>query len=210
MTTTSTTVDTIRGASTIVRAATADDTEAISVALAGAFTDDPVFSWCIPDRSRRERVLPSCFTMFAQAYQQLGASQVIGPVAGAALWAPPGVQAIGEEDAEEFAHRIGRIVGDDSARIFDVLGLLEEQHPQGACYYLNFIGVASAHQGNGLGSVLLAAALRRCDQQGQPAYLEATSPDNRRLYARHGFEVVTEIVLPDGPPLWPMWRDPRG
>ena len=53
MTTTSTTVDTIRGASTVVRAATADDTEAISVALAGAFTDDPVFSWCIPDRSRR-------------------------------------------------------------------------------------------------------------------------------------------------------------
>jgi predicted GNAT family N-acyltransferase len=63
--------------------------------------------------------------------------------------------------------------------------------------------------GDDLGSALLAATLNRCDAEAGPAYLEATSPRNRRLYARHGFEVVGEIALPGGPSLWPMWREPR-
>lgn len=42
------------------------------------------------------------------------------------------------------------------------------------------------------------------------AYLEATSPLNRRLYERHGFEVTGEIQLPNGPAMWPMWREPAG
>jgi len=29
------------------------------------------------------------------------------------------------------------------------------------------------------------------------------------LYRRHGFEQIGEIELPDGPSLYPMWRDAR-
>jgi hypothetical protein len=29
------------------------------------------------------------------------------------------------------------------------------------------------------------------------------------LYERHDFEVTEEFELPDGPPLWRMWREPR-
>jgi hypothetical protein len=50
--------------------------------------------------------------------------------------------------------------------------------------------------------------LDRADAEGMPAYLEATSPLNRRLYERHGFEVTQEFVLPKGPPMWAMWREP--
>jgi hypothetical protein len=28
-------------------------------------------------------------------------------------------------------------------------------------------------------------------------------------YQRFGFAVTGQIDLPDGPPLWPMWRAPR-
>ena len=42
-----------------------------------------------------------------------------------------------------------------------------------------------------------------------PAYHEASSPRNRALYERHGYVTQGEFTLPDGPPLWPMWRDPR-
>jgi hypothetical protein len=42
-----------------------------------------------------------------------------------------------------------------------------------------------------------------------PAYLEATSEINKRLYLRHGFETIGEIRLPSGPSMWPMWREPR-
>jgi hypothetical protein len=51
--------------------------------------------------------------------------------------------------------------------------------------------------------------LEVCDRDAMPAYLEATSEGNKRLYLRHGFEVTGEIKLPDGPSMWPMWRTPR-
>ena len=208
-----------------VRAVSAVDNDAVSVVLARAFFDDPVFAWVIPDAARRVGMLPDFFALFAAAYEPLGASQVIDDsdtsdgidgidgsdrTVGAALWAPPGQHAIGAEDAEEFTGRIEAMSGPDAGRMFEVIGLLEEHHPDTACYYLNLLGVDPARHGGGLGSTLLAAGLARCDQEGQPAYLEATSSLNRRLYARHDFEVVGEIALPDGPALWPMWREPRG
>jgi GNAT superfamily N-acetyltransferase len=200
-----------QGAGT-VRAVTAGDDAAVSTVLARAFFDDPVFAWVVPDPTRRARMLPDFFALFAAAYAPLGVSQVIvstDSTAGAALWAPPGHQAVGDEDAERFAGRIEAMAGTDTGRMFEVMGLLEERHPDAACYYLNLLGVDPARHGGGLGSTLLTAGLARCDREGQPAYLEATSPLNRRLYVRHGFEVVGNIVLPDGPELWPMWREPR-
>jgi hypothetical protein len=51
--------------------------------------------------------------------------------------------------------------------------------------------------------------LERCDRDRVPAYLEASSPRNRALYERHGFEVMEECrYADDGPPLWRMWREP--
>jgi hypothetical protein len=68
--------------------------------LASAFADDPVFTWMIPDAARRAAILPDLFAPFAEAYQPLGASTVIarsGRVTGAALWAPPGKHAVGDD-----------------------------------------------------------------------------------------------------------------
>lgn len=202
--------ETVRAVGT-VRAATAADNDAVSAVLARAFVDDPVFAWVIPDAARRARMLPDFFALSAAAYEPLGVSQVVDDsegTVGAALWAPPGQQAIREEDSEAFAGHIEAMAGPDAGRMFAVIGLLEEHHPDAACYYLNLLGVEPARHGGGLGSTLLTAALARCDREAQPAYLEATSPLNRRLYTRHGFEVVGEAVLPGGPPLWPMWREP--
>ena len=63
--------------------------------------------------------------------------------------------------------------------------------------------------GEGLGSALLMHALEISDRDKLPAYLEATSPHNRRLYERHGFEAIGEIQAADSPPMWPMLRKPR-
>ena len=51
--------------------------------------------------------------------------------------------------------------------------------------------------------------LRRLDVRRDSAYLEATTLRNRALYERHGFECFGEIVLPDGPTLYQMWRSPQ-
>ena len=64
-------------------------------------------------------------------------------------------------------------------------------------------------QGHGHGSALLAHALDRCDQDHLPAYLEASSPRNKALYERHGFEEIGVIQAGSSPPMWPMVRPAR-
>ena len=61
----------------------------------------------------------------------------------------------------------------------------------------------------GLGAEALAPTLSVCDAEGMPAYLESSNPRNMTLYRRHGFVEIGEIPLPDGPSLYPMWRDAR-
>ena len=58
------------------------------------------------------------------------------------------------------------------------------------CWYLPFMGVDPAYQGQGIGSALVAVVLAKADRDGEPAYLEASSPENRRLYERHGFQTI--------------------
>ena len=87
--------------------------------------------------------------------------------------------------------------------------LLDAHHPHEPHWYLGFLGVQPALQGLGLGSALLQSTLVGVDEAGEPAYLEATNADNRRLYERHGFRVVGELPLPGGPSLFPMWREPK-
>jgi hypothetical protein len=42
-----------------------------------------------------------------------------------------------------------------------------------------------------------------------PAYLESSSERNLALYGRHRFEVTSKVAIPDGPTIWPMWRQPQ-
>ena len=83
------------------------------------------------------------------------------------------------------------------------------QHPEEPHWYLPFVGTRPDRQSRGLGSAVMRPVLDACDVAGLPAYLEATSERVARLYARHGFMIAGEIELPDGPSLWPMWREPR-
>ena len=90
-----------------------------------------------------------------------------------------------------------------------VLARLEAAHPKAGHFYLAVLGVEPESQGRGLGSALMFPVLRRCDAERIPAYLEASSPRNRDLYLRHGFEVTRELRVGSGaPPIWGMWREP--
>jgi ribosomal protein S18 acetylase RimI-like enzyme len=71
------------------------------------------------------------------------------------------------------------------------------------------IGVDAEARGRGMGASLLRPVLARCDQDTIPAYLEATSPRNIRLYERHGFEIVEEVRFPKGPSYFAMVRSPQ-
>lgn len=191
----------------IARAGAADR-DALSEVLARAFQDDPVLGYVVPDAARRRERLPAVFAAFADVYLPHDESYLAADGAGGALWAPPGSEPLSGEPLEVFGERMSTILEEDAERAFRVDAVLGEHHPEEDCFYLQFVGVVPGHQGRGTGSRLLRAVLDRCDASATPAYLEATSADNRRLYERHGFESIRELTLPDGPPLWPMWREP--
>jgi GNAT superfamily N-acetyltransferase len=187
---------------------TQHDKNAAVGALAAAFYADPVFEWLYPDAVNRRAVIGPFFEIFIDAIAPYGVSHLAGDGRGATLWVPPGESVVEEEEAEAFFDAINALSPDDVERLAAIFELMDAAHPSEPCWYLNFIGVVPEEQGTGVGSALLRASVARSDDDGVPAYLEATSPDNCRLYERFGFEVIGEIVLPDGPSMIPMWRDP--
>jgi GNAT superfamily N-acetyltransferase len=180
----------------------------VSLTLARAFVADPVFGFCFPDAGRLSRALPAFFDLVVQTLAPYDEIYTVGDSVGSAVWVPPDRPMIPEDAEESFNARLAEIAGADLDRMVAMISLLGEHHPQETCAYLWFVGVDPAVQGCGHGSALMAPVLQRCDTQRTPAYLEATTTRNRDLYGRHGFQVVTELAVPDGPPMWPMWRDP--
>ncbi len=176
--------------------------------LVAAFVDDPVTTWCVPDDKRRPEILRAFFEIAVDVNQPYGELYTTdpAPVAGA-VWIPPGCQPTGEH-AEQLAAWYLEAAGEFADRFVVAMELMDACHPQQPHHYLWFLGTRPGWQSRGLGSALLREVLDRCDRDGGAAYLEATGEGNRRLYRRHGFEVTDEITLPDGPTMWPMWREP--
>jgi GNAT superfamily N-acetyltransferase len=197
---------TLVNAKQTVAPAARGDAPRLAATLAAAFYDDPVFRWFSPDDRRRGAMLPSFFDVFVEAFGIHGATYTDDDVAGAALWAAPGTDPLGAEPG--YAERLEAIAGVDAARLFEIVELFEARAPQQPHHHLQFLAVRPERQGAGLGGALMAPGLQRCDREGAPAYLEATSDRNRALYERHGFRADGAIPLPGGPTVWRMWRDP--
>jgi GNAT superfamily N-acetyltransferase len=193
-----------------VRKASGDDTRRLARVLARAFADDPVSAWFLPDDSDRlerlERMYQLIFLPDALGHDEC---YTTGDRAGAALWTPPGQGKLSLMENLRLMPTIARIWGRGTPRALRGLSHMESNYPEKPHYHLVFLGVEPEEQGQGIGSRLMRPTLRRFDREGMPAYLEASTPRNRALYLRHGFEVLDEMRLPgDGPPLWRMWREP--
>jgi ribosomal protein S18 acetylase RimI-like enzyme len=192
-----------------IRKATGHDIPNIVETLTAAFFDDPVMTWWIPEAHRRSLVLRAFFDVVVDVNHPHDGLAVTEPDAvAAAVWVPPGCQPSGE-DAEQVVGWMVTAAAETAGRLQAALELMDAHHPHTPHAYLFFLGTRPEWQSKGLGAALLRDALERCNRDGTPAYLEATSIASQRLYLRHGFEVTGEIRLPDGPPLWPMWREPH-
>ena len=75
--------------------------------------------------------------------------------------------------------------------------------------YLFIIGVASEHQGQGFGRVLLDGLIAVAERDQLPIYLETETQENVSLYENFGFEVLDRVDLPViNLPMWEMVRKP--
>ena len=184
----------------------------LSAALAEAFHDDPVFSWLLPDGATRTAALRRFFAIetrhIALRHRQSTTTAGTGEAAGAALILPPGQWRTPVRVQALHAPGYQRAFGRQLPRALGTLTILERRHPRHRHYYLAYIGVRPSAQGRGLGTALLQPLLDRCDREQLPAYLEASSPGNARLYRRLGF-TTREIIRPLGsPPIELMIRNP--
>ena len=167
--------------------------------------------WFIPDDARRPRALRRYFeVVLPRLYRPAGEILMTDDPVGGAAWVAPGRWPFTAREQLPVAPTLLRVFGPRPLRTLRGLRTIEHGHPSAPHWYLDYIGVERGGQGRGAGSALLRPMLDRLDDEGAPAYLHAGSPDSRRLYERHGFEVTEEFRLPfDGPPLWRMWREPR-
>ncbi|WP_248963609.1 GNAT family N-acetyltransferase [Sphaerisporangium perillae] len=192
---------------------TAEITRMRDAALAGeliadTFGSDAITRWLVPPVRDRLPIQRRFFTMHvahALDHGDVYGIRESGALAGVAVWfTAPFPEIPGQEEA------IASFAGEHAER-YGVLGQqMDKLHPHEPHHYLAFIALARGKTGRGLGSLLLEEHHGRLDAQEMPAYLEASSEASRRLYLRHGYADMPELLrLPGGPVMYPMWRASR-
>ncbi|MFF4758673.1 GNAT family N-acetyltransferase [Streptomyces sp. NPDC001292] len=203
-----------------IRAAGEDDRERVVRLLDEAFQDDPVSGWVFPEREYRRTTHHRLMAAFTDIVLAEGRIDVTEDGTACALWlsmagadggaADGGGADGGGADGADDAVLLRESVDPANARVEEIARLMAESHPADRAHeYLWMIGVAPSRQGEGLGSALVRHVLDRCDREGLPAYLEASSERSTKLYERLGFTFADHTLdIPDGPRMWPMWREP--
>lgn len=194
--------------STLVRRATTEDFPGLARVLARAFYDDPVTGYFYGNDRKRLRQGERFFGIRLRQLAPQGQIYTTAAGDGAALWAGPDAW---REDLRQMLMILPMLpallphVGRSSRAVREI----ERRHPDEPHYYLSVLGTEPEQQGRGIGSALLRPVLELCDAAGLPAYLECSKDSNVTFYAGHGFTVTERMGLPDGPPLWLMWRNAR-
>lgn len=194
-----------------VRPAAPHELPAVGTLLAAAFADDPVWSWLVTDRAAWDRKAPAWFTAEVRSHQR-GPGEVLvdDQVRGAALWSPPDHWRSSTLEGLRMAVPSLRLFGRRLPSALRFLLAMEAAHPrQPDHWYLAVLGTHPDHQGKGVGAALVASVTARCDEEGLPSYLESSKQANLAFYARLGFEAAEPLEPLGGPPVWPMWREPR-
>jgi ribosomal protein S18 acetylase RimI-like enzyme len=189
-----------------VRTASADEGDQLVDTFVLSFGGDPCARYLFP----KAKAFISGWRTFAMAMGgrslDHGTAFVTADGAAAAFWLPPGV----ESDSEALGALMMSSAAPERLPVLgEVAELMTRHHPQEPHWYLALVGADPCRQGEGLGSALIKEGLRRCDEQGLPAYLESSHPRNIPLYERHGFEVIAEVKPADFPGLYPMYRPAR-
>ncbi|MBV8951043.1 MAG: GNAT family N-acetyltransferase [Actinobacteria bacterium] len=183
--------------------------------LARSFDDDPLSLALFPGPRRRKVSLRSFMaaTMrdalrHGEVWAALDGSQVVGIAAwlgeGAYPLTPPRVL------RQAGAALVALLTPQTLPLGTRLIAETQAAHPKEPHWYLAVLGVDPAHQGRGIGGVLLRPVLQRLDRQERPAYLETSKERNIAWYGRQGFELTGTLeVRPGAPPIWTMWRAPR-
>jgi GNAT superfamily N-acetyltransferase len=192
------------------RMARADEIPKMAETLASAFSADPIFMWLTPERNRVERLRRFFNRQLKDTFAH-GGVITSEDGNGVAIWLPPDNWRVPWPTLIKAAPTALRACGMRLHRLLSSLAAIEKKHPTDPPHwYLEFLGTRRDVQRKGVGTAVIGLMLDRCDEEGIPAYLEASSPENVPFYLRHGFEIREVVQLKGAPnPVWPMMRQPR-
>lgn len=202
---------------------TADVDTVVRVSL-DAFADEAVLSWVVPHPAERRAYMQEEFAT-SLVHAVLAGSVLLAfdshgtPVAvsiwvrrsgraraGSAASPTPAEPATGGPDA---ATSDGDLPEDAMRRRLRIVEAATSMRtPEDPHLHLSAMATALRSRGRGAGAALLTAGLEEAESRSLPVYLEASTSDSSRLYARNGFRDLGDpVFLPEGgPTLQPMWH----
>ncbi len=196
-----------------IRRGTTEDADRTAELIAASFHPLEVAAWLVPDPDDRARVLPANFRIFVEDALAHGEILLIednvGACAAAAVWLPYLTGPLPPPDGYET--RLTDACGPFTHR-FEILDQrFADCHPHTYPHHqLAYLATRPDLQGQGLGSALLRHHHRQLDAEKVPAFLIASNDKTRAFYEQHDYEFLGKpLQLPDGPVMWPMWREPH-
>jgi GNAT superfamily N-acetyltransferase len=193
------------------RQAVRADLDAIADVWVDAFSGDPFLRWMgDADDASWPAFGRAWLSFIAGMCFERGHMIVTEPAGAAVAWIPPDLSMMGPGDMDRAAAIIAEHAGDarrdEAVTTMMAAGSHSSPEPH---WTLQYIGVGSALQGQGVGAALVGPYLRRCDEDGLPCGLVSSNPRNVPFYERFGFTVTAEVPNPDGSAtLRPMLRHP--
>ena len=143
---------------------------AISTVVLG-FAADPMARWTWPDSSEYLRMMPQFVNAIGGRAFEHRTAYITEGARAAALWLPPGIE---PDEAEMSAVMEQSLRPEIAADIGAVMKGMAEHHPHELHWYLPLVAADPNWIGQGLGTLLMEHALRRCDEEGVAAYLESS------------------------------------
>ncbi|MEU1503144.1 GNAT family N-acetyltransferase [Streptomyces sp. NPDC005732] len=179
--------------------ASATEIEECAHLIALALRDDPVLKAFVPGERDRANRLTVFFCdalregAFLTGVVDVARREPGGDIIGVAAWEGPGQRQRLRDLFGEFSRQVRASGINHAPNLLAQLVAYARARPRYPHWYLADIAVDGAARGLGIGSALLTHRLAEIDAQAAPAYLEATAPDNQRLYERFGFRSAGPI-----------------
>jgi ribosomal protein S18 acetylase RimI-like enzyme len=183
--------------------------------MAQAFTDDPFFTFTIPDTIRRACILPWLFEKTIHYGLLYGKVYTTSSMDGIAMW-------LGQKNPELTLMGILRtglfllplkLRWREFQRNVSLANYVNQLHKlsvTGQHWYLFGLGVDPSRQGQGIGRVLMEPVLEQADQESLVCYLDTNNERNIPFYEKNGFTLANHGQGQHTfPHTWTMLREPR-
>lgn len=168
--------------------------------LARAFHQDPFLAWAEPDERRRPQTLTRLFQATLHFSRATGGS-IVEPGVGIVDWRPSryaqmGWHALFRSGAWRLSLTTPWPVCARLMRHEDFAMARVQRYLDPRTAYIGCAGVDPLLAGQGHGSRLLQRAVYSLGKRFEACILRTEQPKNVRFYARNGFELVDDFIVP--------------